>query len=699
MAVDVDLRGERIVARSPWQPGIAEAFSGIAGASWSKVRSEWSYPLNMHTLRSLRVVFGDTLRPTSALTAWARSERRRERTLNALASQGDAALGAAMRIAPKMAEAMAERPYQRNGAIWGARACSFLLADEPGLGKTVTVLAALMEGGHWSGSILAVGSKSSLFSVWARQIQMWTGASVHAMPEGAARRQKVWQEFLADQSSPKFLVVNPAMIRREYRHYCKKCDEFEPPRNKQWSRHQHYWEDHRTKRTIYKQDFGAILDYDWDAIVVDESHKLFAAYTPANVTQMVQGALDLRRGPDQPKIAMTGTPLRGEERKIWGTLDWMGVKTGGYWGLVDEFFEVASNGFGKVIRGLDPAKASEFYRLLDAHVLRRTRLEVRGDLPPSRRQDVLVEMSDKHRAQYDEFVRMGEVKLEEGSVGGLGMLSELTRVKQMAYGLWTRSARGKLTPSGESPKLDWLLNDFLAKRGVTGGRDAWFPEDGLAYKYVVASQFTEIIDDVERQLNRSGIKTLKITGAVTGRRRADAQTLFQSKDREFRVMLLNTTAGGESIELDAWCDEGVILDETFIADDQVQVEGRYENRSGRISPRMTWYVRTAGTIEQTIGDENFRQESIQHHLLDGRRGVTLARHLLRGEVIEWASGTSSNSSSSASSSRDASRRTSSDTTMVRATRKRRSAPASSDVSKSATVSSSRPRHRRRRLQS
>src|SRR5690606_34856607 len=161
------------------------------------------------------------LAPDAEILRWARAERKRERFLTQTASRSDARLSAADRIAPKMGEAMSQRTYQRVGAVWGARTGSFLLADEPGLGKAVTVLAALMEGGHWSGDNLVVASKSSLFSVWARQIKMWTGATVYAMPEGAARRRKVWEEFLADESSPKFLVVNPAMIRREYKHYCK----------------------------------------------------------------------------------------------------------------------------------------------------------------------------------------------------------------------------------------------------------------------------------------------------------------------------------------------------------------------------------------------------------------------------------------------------------------------------------------------
>jgi SNF2 family DNA or RNA helicase len=204
----------------------------------------------------------------------------------------------------------------------------------------------------------------------------------------------------------------------------------------------------------------------------------------------------------------------------------------------------------------------------------------------------------------------------------------------MAYGSWRDTGGGKLQPTGDSPKMDWIFQ-FLEERGVTGkDKDDWMPEKGSAYKYVIMSHLTEVVDDIEGQLNKRGIETLKITGAVTGRRREDAVVRFQSDDKRMRVILINTMTGGESIELDAWCDEMVIVDETFVADDQVQGEGRINNRSGRVSPRTWWYLRTADTIEESIAESNWMQHDLQHKLLDGRRGVKAALHLIRGGKAE-----------------------------------------------------------------
>lgn len=520
---------------------------------------------------------------------------------------------------------MGARTYQRVGARFGAVAGSFLLADEPGLGKTATALAAIMEGGDWDGDHLIIAPKVSLDSVWRRQIGMWMPfAQSVAVPEGRAKRERAMKEFW-ELDTPRFLVINPAMIRRKYGHYCKRCDHWEESKVK--APKQHWMEDHKYVRSIMSEDWPEILNHDWRTVILDESHDLLASYKPSNITQQIAGLLDIS---SEHRIALTGTPLRGHETKIWGTLDWLGHKTGGYWGFVNEYFEVSSNGFGKEVHGLDPSRASSFYKTIDRYVLRRTRSEVRPDLPMGQRQTVMIEMSDSHRRQYEEFARMGETELESGIMESLGTLSELTRLKQMAYGTW-RSEHGRLVPAGESEKRDWILQ-FLHERGVTGGRDAWLPEPGSGYKYVIASQATAIIDALETDLNKAGVATLKITGDVSGKRRTAAQDQFQSDDTTVRVLLIQTVTGGVSIELDAWCDEMIIMDQTWIADDQTQLEGRINNRSGRVAPRTWWYLVTADTIEQSIAEGNWMQNDIQHKLLDKRRGVELALHLIRGEA-------------------------------------------------------------------
>jgi len=636
MTINIRRKKDRVILTYPsgsWRPSIVDECKSIHGWRWSDTQKAWTYPLNMDTLRRMREVFGKELNSDAELIEWARAEVRREKRAKAYATHHDASLAILPTVAPILAEAMSTRTYQKSGAAFSRVAGNCLIADEPGLGKTALSLAAIAESGKWEGMHLVCAPKVAIHSTWVRQIEEWTGAVAYGMPEGQVNRSKEIAAFIADPAPTKFLVVNPAMLRRLYGHYCRKCDTWaEDVKAKKalWPK-EHFLEvGHPAKgtRKIRKEDWPELFAIDWTTITVDESHELFAAYAPSNVTQATQGLLDIRG--TAKLTALTGTPLRGQERNIWGVLDWLGVNTGGYWGFVNRYFETAQAAFGVTVYGLDPAESEAFHKLIDRYVLRRTRIEARPDLPIGQRVDVTLPLEGKHRDQYMEFEEEGETAIVNGTLSGQGLLSELTRLKQLAYGRWQWNLN-KLTPTDESPVLDWLI-EFLAARGITGKKTTtWMPEEGVAFKYVVASQFTEVLDAIERDLERKGIRTLKITGAVTGQHRRAAVKEFQSKDNTRRVMLIQTVTGGVSIDLDAWCDEMVILDETFIADDQVQLEGRINNRSGRVSPRMWHYVRVADTIQMKIAAGNWSQHNLQHELLDGRRGVKKALHLLRGE--------------------------------------------------------------------
>ena len=76
----------------------------------------------------------------------------------------------------------------------------------------------------------------------------------------------------------------------------------------------------------------------------------------------------------------------------------------------------------------------------------------------------------------------------------------------------------------------------------------------------------------------------------------------------------------------------IILDETWVPDDQTQLEDRIHriSRGGDRPPPTYWYVRSRGTIEEHIARTTLGKDTVQRRLMDGRRGVDLARQLLIG---------------------------------------------------------------------
>lgn len=646
-AVYLSMSDSRVFLTCGWYPGVADDCRRTSGARWMKEAKQWSYPLSMQTLRSLREVFGERLVVAPDLWQWAKVERATERATATLGAAADAEITLIPQISDVLAQAMAQRTYQRSGARFIASAGNCCVADQPGLGKTAMSLGGLMESGLWGGVHLIVSPVVSINSVWRRQIEMWgSGVTTKVVTlTGSATNRRANLEAFMDMAKSdsifvkmqaRFLVINPAMLARKYGDWCKNCEAF-MPKKKDDRPAQHQWEGHKTEKRAMQipgrvEDWSDIIDFKWDSIILDESHKVLASYRPSNVTQQTAGLLDVRG--DAKLIALTGTPLRGQELKIWGTLNWLYPKRfSSFWEFVGTYFEVHDNGFGKEIGELREEKREEFHAVVDRYVLRRTRAEVRSDLPLGERNTVLVDLEGAHKKEYQEFEKMGEIAIEDGSIASLGLLSELTRLKQLAWGRWRMGSKGKPIPFGDSPKMDFI-KEFLSTRGVTGDpKTDFLPEEGSGYKYVIASQFTEVLEFIQESLNADGISSYLLSGKATTTKRDTMQREFQESHRgdgwhETRVFLLQTQTGGESIELDAWCDEMIIVDQTWIADDQVQLEGRINNRSGRVAPRTWWYLVTADTIDQRIAENNEMQHNLEHNLLDGRRGVEIALHLL-----------------------------------------------------------------------
>ena len=218
--------------------------------------------------------------------------------------------------------------------------------------------------------------------------------------------------------------------------------------------------------------------------------------------------------------------------------------------------------------------------------------------------------------------------LDNGTLVANGVLAELTRLKQFAtsYGQLDMKVDSEgfkvptFKPSLPSNKLDWLL-EFLGELGIDGK----YHKD--TRKVVVASQFTSIIDTFANEIERKlkGTKVLKITGKVGMSERQDAVDKFQHDDA-YPILMLNTKAGGVALTLDR-ADDIVILDETFIPDDQTQVEDRI-HRVSRMHNVTVHYVRSIGTVEEKIAKKTIDRDNLQKQLLDGARGVSYARKLL-----------------------------------------------------------------------
>lgn len=585
----------------------------VAGARWGKASKHWRYPVSVDTCLGLRKVWGDDLSISPALGGWYVDAAQARAEQAARASQTDAQLTRLPQVAPDLASTL--RPDQRVGVQWVAEGYrgGGLLADQPGLGKTLEAIGGILESADQPGSILIVCPKLSVRRVWQREWARWApDVPVYAARGTRARRDKTIFAFDSDPAETKVLIVVAEMLRIK--------EELDPT-------------DFERKKKLFAGYEYPLLFGSWDWVVVDESHKIFGSLTIAKGNLMGKG---LKRLHGERKLAVTGTPFGegGRVQGMFGTLMWLWPdEFTSFWRWAEDLFEVTEHdvyirgGHGqtrttKRIGGLRKGGKKRFFRNLGPRVLRRTKGEVLQWLPPKQYVEVLCEMEGEQLKQYKQLSEDAEVMVPGGMITANGVLAELTRAKQVANGALHKDSAGNVlfqSRTGGSCKLEMLMQ-LLDQRGILD------PESDMELKVIVTSQFNQFLSALEARLQEVAVGYHIITGKTSDKKRDDAMEEFQSEGGH-RIFLLNAKAGGVSVTLDA-ADEVHCLDELYNPEDQEQLEDR-AHRASRNHQVTIYHYRSEGTIDEAISENVEGKRQAQHDIMDGRRGLEYARELIK----------------------------------------------------------------------
>lgn len=599
-------------------------------------------PLSLTNCKELRRLFGDRLEISEGLNDWALSEIERLGAIeNFSSADSDAELD------PRVAEqlpglARMVHAYQRAGIAFITHTRNALLADQPGLGKTLQTIGAMANAGV-TGDILVAAPSAAVATTWPDELATWAPGDevVAVMGTGPKRKKALDALGPAPTDGRRWIIVNLEMMRSQWIKPKRVQRPHKVTGQMGWFEEKGWW----------SHSYPQLHEREWAAFVIDESHRCLICHsaTPQSQTQVRAGAGMIPVAEGGLRIALSGTPFRGKVENLWGTLNWMEPeKYHAYWTWAQQWFHV----LGDVknprespleINGLDETKARAFYDDIAPIMLRRTKREVRPELPdklyagtPLPYEDGSIDeyspighwlaMTPKQAKAYDEISTQAETALESGVLVANGVLAELTRLKQFAicYGDIEEKPNGdyRFLPQLPSTKFEWLV-EFLDSLGIN--RNSSMEPDEEERKVVVASQFTSILNMFEAELAKLGIETLKITGQVSQRQRKENKDRWQQPGGP-RVFLLNTQAGGVSLTLDA-ADDLVFLDETWIPDEQEQVEDRI-HRVSRMHQVTIHYLRTLGTIEENIALTAGGRERLTKMLIDGQRGVGFAKALL-----------------------------------------------------------------------
>jgi SNF2 family DNA or RNA helicase len=492
-------------------------------------------------------------------------------------------------------------PYQVTAAERIAAQGRLLLADQPGLGKTLEVLGGLELAGLFDrpSAILIVTPIVNAQTTWRDTLERFVkrfhdivvvdvsvgSATVKAKAFRAGVRESV------ESGKPTVFLVNHNGL--------------------DWVK-----DSHRVK---------GFDDIRFDAVVVDESHMVLPIRMGGGVTNFWRGLARLRMPDGCVRVAVSGTPDRGKLENRFGTWRFLFGDVVGHdlWKWLGDWFfivdqRVSKSRVVKMVAGL--RKEREWVERDRLWMLRRTKAEVLTQLPPKRYVDVEVELSGREQAKYFGAQMVYEEQLRGGDHSGA--MTFALRSRQLATCSWDD---GWEPVVGEvSAKLEWLV-EWLSERGFVERDDM---ADNTA-KVVIVSQFSKVLRWVQRELKSVGVDAVVLDGSVGSVERASIQDDFQTGN--LRVVLLSGSMG-VGINLDA-ADDLILLDLPYDPDRVEQIEDRVHRASSNHQVTI-WNVVARDTIDQVILERVSKRYKITRELLDGSRGVDFAREVMAIVVKE-----------------------------------------------------------------
>ncbi|MGF6821400.1 superfamily II DNA or RNA helicase [Microbacterium sp. ZKA21] len=493
-------------------------------------------------------------------------------------------------VSPKGLEVMVHQSRFLEAVKAGHR--SFLLADEPGLGKTAqSVLAASVAGAY----PLLVVVPNVVKMNWAREVERWT-------PQ---RRATVIQGDGTDiDAFADVFIVNYEILDRHL----------------SW--------------------LGSI---GLRGMVVDEAHfiKNLTSQRSQNVLALASRVRAQTPGGNPLMLALTGTPLINDVEDfdaIWRFLGWTtGDKPG------SELMEKLD------ATGLTPADKAFYAEARDAvismGIVRRKKKDVAADLPDKLIADLPVQLDD----EYGRSIRQAERELGERLAAKYRRIiqSRGDRGDQRSLSL----SRGEIdedivrlvaTGELEESKAAGTGGDnvFTMVRKI-GQAKAQLAADYAAQlqrsvgKVVFFAKHIDVMDQAEAHFAASGIRYVSIRGDQTTPARQQAIDDFND-DEGVGIAVCSLTAAGVGLNLQA-ASNVVLAELSWTAAEQTQAIDRV-HRIGQDEPVTAWRIIAAHTIDTKIAELIDQKQGLAARALDGEavaetasESVQLAAlmHLLR----------------------------------------------------------------------
>lgn len=344
--------------------------------------------------------------------------------------------------------------------------------------------------------------------------------------------------------------------------------------------------------TDYEDTFFSYVFFDETQIV--KNHKAKATMAAKNINASL-------------KFALTGTPIENNVLELWSIFN---IINPNYLGEITNFKRVFHSN-----------QSDETNKMLHQNILpfilKRFKKDVLEELPDKIEDTIYLPLSPGQKKEYNKltesFLTTVQSEIDEHGLekSYMTVLSLLTRLRQVCChpSLFMDSY------NSNSSKLDTLLE--ILEELHRENR-----------KVLVFSQFTSMLDIIEKELNKSNISYRYLSGKTKSEDRRRMVDEFQNED--VSVFLISLKAGGTGLNLTA-ADTVVIFDPWW----NPAVENQAIDRAHRIGQKKSVQVIKLITID-TIEDSILKLQKDKQLLSDSiiKDDQGLLSKLSKTEILE-----------------------------------------------------------------
>lgn len=336
--------------------------------------------------------------------------------------------------------------------------------------------------------------------------------------------------------------------------------------------------------------------------VIDE-----AQYIKNHTTAMAKAVKVIKA---QTKLALTGTPIENQLSELWSIFDYLMP------GFLYRYDAFKKNFETKIAKNQDKEASARLKKMVSPFILRRLKENVLKDIPEKLEKVYHVKMDTKQQEVYDAQVQhlkdsIAAQSEESFNKSRMKIFAELTRLRQICC---DPSLCFDNYKSG-SAKREACLE--VVKNAIDGG-----------HRILLFSQFTSMLELLEKDLKKEGIGYFKITGQTAKQERLRLVNEFNEGDTP--VFLISLKAGGTGLNL-VGADVVIHYDPWW----NLAVQNQATDRAHRIGQKKTvtvFKMIIKNTIEEKITALQEAKKNLADEILSGE-GSSLAK-MSKEEFLE-----------------------------------------------------------------